>query len=144
VVFCLRVKNRILPIWLSEARHFPCIEALWTSTSLHGFPMPTVMRRLTKFIGSIALICAGLYVLYEELLVRYSGIHGRYGPFWVGLVLFGSGAFQLWFEFLGPIVLKKILERRPDPSPTGPGGRQRTIFIAVGKAPAGTRRSPHQ
>jgi hypothetical protein len=48
------------------------------------------MRQLMNFIVAIGLICAGLYVLYEELFVRYSGIHGRYGPFGVGLALFGS------------------------------------------------------
>jgi hypothetical protein len=52
--------------------------------------------------------CAGLYVLYEELFVRYSGIHGRYGPFGVGLALFGSGVVWLWFYCLGPIILKRL------------------------------------
>lgn len=97
------------------------------------------MRRLMSFIISVGLICAGLYVVYAELFVSYSGIHGRYGPFGVGLVLIGSGVFQLWFD-LGPIVLKKILEGRPDPSPAGRGGKRR-ILIAVGKAPARRCRS---
>jgi hypothetical protein len=44
-----------------------------------------------NFIISVALIGAGLYVLYEELFVRSSGIHGRYQPFGVGLALVGSG-----------------------------------------------------
>jgi hypothetical protein len=61
-----------------------------------------------NFIVAIGLICAGLYVLYEELFVRYSGIHGRYGPFGVGLALFGSGVVWLWFYCLGPIVLKRL------------------------------------
>ena len=52
-------------------------------------------------IVSIGLICAGLYVLYEELFVSYSGIHGRYRPFGVGLALFGSGVAWLWFYCLG-------------------------------------------
>ena len=69
--------------------------------------MLTGMRRSMNFIVSVGLICAGLYVLYEELFVSYSGIHGRYGPFGVGLVLIGSGVVWLWFYFLGPIVLKR-------------------------------------
>jgi hypothetical protein len=44
-----------------------------------------------NFIVSLGLICVGLYVLYEELFVRYSGLHGRYQPFGVGLALLGSG-----------------------------------------------------
>jgi hypothetical protein len=35
--------------------------------------MYEAMRRLMNFIVSVGLICAGLYVLYEELFVRYSG-----------------------------------------------------------------------
>jgi hypothetical protein len=66
------------------------------------------MRRLTNVVVSVGLICAGLYVLYEELFVRYSGIHGRYGPFGVGLALFGSGVVWLWFYCLGPMVLKRL------------------------------------
>jgi hypothetical protein len=66
------------------------------------------MRQFVNFIVAVGLICAGLYVLYEELFVRYSGIHGRYGPFGVGLALFGSGVVWLWFYFLGPIVLKRL------------------------------------
>ena len=47
-------------------------------------------------IISVGLICAGLYVVYEELFVSYSGIHGRYGLLgWVWLYsvapLFGCG-----------------------------------------------------
>jgi hypothetical protein len=49
------------------------------------------MRRLMNFIVSVGLIGAGPDVLYEELFVGYSGIHGRYRPFGVGLVLIGSG-----------------------------------------------------
>jgi hypothetical protein len=66
------------------------------------------VRQAMNFIVSILLICAGLYVLYEELFVRYSGIHGRYRPFGVGLVFFGSGIVWLWFYCLGPIVLKRL------------------------------------
>jgi hypothetical protein len=66
------------------------------------------MRQLMNVIVSVGLICAGLYVLYEELFVRYSGIHGRFRPFGVGLVLFGSGVVWLWFYCLGPIVLKRL------------------------------------
>ena len=66
------------------------------------------MRQLMNVIVSIGLICAGLYVLYEELFVSYSGIHGRYRPFGVGLALFGSGVALLWFYCLGPIVLKRL------------------------------------
>ena len=70
------------------------------------------MRQLWNLIVSVGLICAGLYVVYEELFARYSGIHGRYRPFGVGLVLFGSGVVWLWFYVLGPIVLKRLLARR--------------------------------
>ena len=66
------------------------------------------VRQAMNFIVSILLICAGLYVLYEELFVRYSGIHGRYQPFGVGLVFIGSGVVWLWFYVLGPIVLKRL------------------------------------
>ena len=66
------------------------------------------MRWLMNFIVSLGLICAGLYVLYEELFVSYSGIHGRYQPFGVGLVLIGSGVVWLWFYVIGDIVLKRL------------------------------------
>ena len=66
------------------------------------------MRRLMNFIVSVGLICAGLYVLYEELFVRHSGIHGRYQPFGVGLVLVGSGLVWLWFYVVGDIILKRL------------------------------------
>jgi hypothetical protein len=71
--------------------------------------MTAIMRQLMNVIVSIGLICAGLYVRYEELFVRYSGIHGRYGPFAVGLAFIGSGVVWLWFYCLGPIVLKRLL-----------------------------------
>jgi hypothetical protein len=66
------------------------------------------VRQAINFIVSVGLICAGLYVLYEELFISYSGIHGRYGPFGVGLALFGSGVVWLWFYCLGPTVLKRL------------------------------------
>jgi hypothetical protein len=66
------------------------------------------MRQLWDLVVSVGLICAGLYVLYEELFVRYSGIHGRYQPAAVGMILFGSGVVWLWFYVLGPIVLKRL------------------------------------
>jgi hypothetical protein len=50
----------------------------------------------------------GLYVLYEELFVSYSGIHGRYQLFTVGLILLGSGVVWLWFYVAGDIVLKRL------------------------------------
>jgi choline-glycine betaine transporter len=34
---------------------------------------------------------------------------GSYRPFGVGLVLIGSGVVWLWFSFLGPMVLKRVL-----------------------------------
>lgn len=66
------------------------------------------MRRLVNLVVSIGLVVAGLYVLYEELFVRYSGIHGRYQPFAVGLVLLGSGIGWLWFYVVGDSVLKRL------------------------------------
>jgi hypothetical protein len=53
------------------------------------------MRQLINLIVSVGLICAGLYVLYEELFVSYSSIHGRYQPFGIGLILFGSAVAAL-------------------------------------------------
>jgi hypothetical protein len=70
--------------------------------------MLMALRQLYNSIVSVGLICAGLYVMYEELFVRYSGIHGRYRPFGVGLALFGCGVVWLWFYVLGPIVLKRL------------------------------------
>jgi hypothetical protein len=66
------------------------------------------MRLLMNLIVSFGLICAGLYVVYAELFVRYPGIHGRYQPLGVGLVFLGSGVVWLWFYVLGPIVLKRL------------------------------------
>ena len=70
--------------------------------------MRRLMNFLMNFIVSVGLICAGLYVVYEELFVRYSGIHGRYQPFGIGLALIGSGVVWLWFYVLGSIVLKRL------------------------------------
>jgi len=70
------------------------------------------MRQSINIIVSVGLICVGLYVLYEELFVRYSGIHGRYGPFGVGLCFVGSGVVWLWFYCLGPIVLKRLAREK--------------------------------
>jgi divalent metal cation (Fe/Co/Zn/Cd) transporter len=70
--------------------------------------MMTALRQLMNFIVSIGLIGAGLYVMYEELFVRYSSIHGRYRPIGVGLALIGCGVVWLWFYLLGPIVLKRL------------------------------------
>jgi hypothetical protein len=36
------------------------------------------------------------------------GIHGRYQPFTVGLILLGSGVVWLWFYVVGDIVLKRL------------------------------------
>ena len=69
------------------------------------------MNLIFNLIVSVLLICAGLYVLYEELFVSYSGIHGRYQPFGAGLILFGSGVVWLWWYVVGPIVLKAPLTR---------------------------------
>jgi hypothetical protein len=78
------------------------------STQLHY----KVMRRAANLIISLVLICAGLYVLYEELFVSYSGIHGRYQPFAVGLALLGSGVGWLWFYGVGDIILQRLLSSR--------------------------------
>jgi hypothetical protein len=61
-----------------------------------------------NLIVSVGLIGAGLYVLHEELFVSYSGIHGRYQPFGVGLGLLGSGVVWLWFYVVGDIILKRL------------------------------------
>ncbi len=71
------------------------------------------MRRLMNFIVAVGLILAGHYVLYEELFVRYSDIHGRYQPFGVGLVLIGSGVVWLWFYVVGRHGPKAPFRRGP-------------------------------
>jgi divalent metal cation (Fe/Co/Zn/Cd) transporter len=67
----------------------------------------TTVKQFFTFIASIGLICAGLFFLYEELFVRFSGSHGRYGMFAAGLIFVGSGVHQLWFYFLLPFLLRK-------------------------------------
>jgi len=62
-----------------------------------------------NFIVSAGLIAAGLYVFYEELFVRYSGLHGRYQPLAVGLILVGSGVVWLWYYVIGDIILKRLI-----------------------------------
>jgi divalent metal cation (Fe/Co/Zn/Cd) transporter len=74
--------------------------------------MVRVMRHLMNLIVSVGLIYAGVYVLYEELFVSYSGIHGRYQPFGIGLILFGSGVVWLWWYLVGPIVLKRLTREK--------------------------------
>ena len=74
--------------------------------------MLTGVRQAMNFIVSVGLICAGLYVVYEELFVRYSGIHGRYRPFGVGLALIGCGVVWLWFYVVGEIVLKRLARKK--------------------------------
>jgi uncharacterized RDD family membrane protein YckC len=69
--------------------------------------MAVTVKQIFTFVASIALICAGLYVVYAELFVGFSGSHGRYSMFGVGLILIGSGASQLWFYFLLPFLLRK-------------------------------------
>jgi hypothetical protein len=106
--------------------------------------MLTAIRQLMNFIVSVGLICAGLYAVYGELFIEYSGHGGRYTMFAVGPILIGCGAVKLWFDFLGPIVLKKILECRADAdcsSTDQGGGKRRTInrLIVVGLAPKTTR-----
>jgi hypothetical protein len=64
-----------------------------------------------NLIISVALICAGWYVLYEEYL-RPSGLHGRAQPFVVGLILFASGVYWLWLYVIGDIVLEWLIRHR--------------------------------
>ena len=68
------------------------------------------MRRVVNFIICIALICAGIYILYAEVFISYSGRRSKFVA--VGLTFIGSGAVWLWFEFLGPIVIRRIIEKR--------------------------------
>lgn len=68
------------------------------------------IKRLFTFIGSIGLICAGLYVFYAELFVSFSHSHGRSSMFAFGLVLISCGAYQLWFEFLLPALIRRRMQ----------------------------------
>jgi hypothetical protein len=70
------------------------------------------MRRIISFIASVGLICVGAYFVYHEVFVRYSGPGSKL--FGAGLVFFGGGTVWLWFEFLGPIVIRRIIEKRAE------------------------------
>jgi hypothetical protein len=105
-------------IWLSEHWHWVAQtigihgQAPTTAATepIRGAYTETAMKtikRLFSFIASIGLICAGMYVLYAELFIRFSGGHGRYNMFGVGLILIGSGVVQLWFGFLLPMLLRE-------------------------------------
>jgi hypothetical protein len=63
--------------------------------------MLTFMRRL---------ICTGTYIVYGEMFFRMSG--GGRRVFGAGLALIGAGIAWLWFDFLGPIVVRRIIEKR--------------------------------
>jgi hypothetical protein len=56
-----------------------------------------------SFVIAVGLVCAPV-----STFVSYSGIHGRYQPFTVGLILLGSGVVWLWFYVVGDIVLKRL------------------------------------
>jgi hypothetical protein len=72
--------------------------------------MSTFMRRLVSVIISAGLICAGTYIVYGEMFFRMSGPGSR--VFGAGLALVGGGIAWLWFDFLGPIVARRIIEKR--------------------------------
>jgi hypothetical protein len=72
--------------------------------------MLTFMRRLMNVIISVGLICAGTYIVYGEIFFRMSGRGSR--VFGAGLALIGGGIAWLWFDFLGPIVVRRIIEKR--------------------------------
>jgi hypothetical protein len=91
------------------------------------------MRQLWNLMVSVGLICAGLYVVYEELFVGYSGIHGSSTPIGVGLVFIGSGVVWLWFYVLGPIILKRL--RRDHGGETGACGMVQSSGTAMDKQP---------
>jgi hypothetical protein len=85
----------------------------WRLRRLPGPYTETFMasvKRLFTFIASIGLICGGLYVFYAELFISFSHSHGRYNMFAVGLILVGCGAYQLWFEFLLPMLLRRRMQ----------------------------------
>jgi membrane protein implicated in regulation of membrane protease activity len=67
------------------------------------------MRRIMNFVIAIGLICLGAYFLYGELFVRFSG---RSKFLVVGLVFVASGVLWLWYEFVGPVVLRRMIEKR--------------------------------
>ena len=51
------------------------------------------MRRFMNFILSVGLICAGIYVLYAEMFIQYSGRRSKFVL--VGLTFIGSGVVWL-------------------------------------------------
>jgi hypothetical protein len=71
--------------------------------------MLTYMRRLMNFVVAVGLICLGAYFSYGELFVRYSG---RSKFLVVGLIFIASGVLWLWYEFVGPVVLRRMIEKR--------------------------------
>jgi len=62
-----------------------------------------------NFVIAIGLICLGAYFLYSELFVRFSG---RSKLLLVGLVFIASGVLWLWYEFVGPVILRRMIEKR--------------------------------
>ena len=66
------------------------------------------MRRVMNFIVSVGLICAGLYVLYEELFVRSFQLSRPLPGLRGWLALIGCGVVWLWFYVVGEIVLKQL------------------------------------
>jgi membrane protein implicated in regulation of membrane protease activity len=83
--------------------------------------MLTYMRRLVNFIVCIGLICAGAYFVYGEVFVRFSG---RSKLLVVGLVFIASGVVWLWYEFVGPVVIRRMIEKR-DTAAKAKGGLPR-------------------
>jgi hypothetical protein len=68
------------------------------------------MHRLMNVVLSVGLICAGAYMSYEEIFVRNSGPGSKLAA--VGLIFIGSGIVWMWFDFLGPIIIRRIVEKR--------------------------------
>ena len=68
------------------------------------------MRRLMNVMIGVGLICAGAYMLYGEIFFKMSGPGSR--VFGAGLVFIGSGFAWLWYDFLGLIVVQRVIERR--------------------------------
>ncbi len=67
------------------------------------------MRWLVNFVVAVGLIFAGAYFVYGELFIRFSG---RSKFLVVGLVFIASGVLWLWYEFIGPVVIQRIIKRR--------------------------------
>jgi hypothetical protein len=76
------------------------------------------MRRIIDFVASVGLICVGAYFVFYEVFVRYSGPGSKL--FGAGLAFLGGGAVWLWFEFLGPIVIRRMIEKRTASTKNGP------------------------